>query len=106
MKLTSRNELSKYKILPFNLYNEAGDLVLKAGDALTVGKLLQLKAYEKIFRDSSPAEEEETIPQDAPEEGGSEPELKTAVKKWMIKILVTIQLIFQSTKPLLINIPR
>ena len=81
MKLTSRNELSKYKILPFNLYNEAGDLVLKAGDALTVGKLLQLKAYEKIFRDSSPAEEEETIPQDAPEEGGSEPELKTAVKK-------------------------
>ena len=81
MKLTSRNELSKYKILPFNLYNEAGDLVLKAGDALTVGKLLQLKAYEKIFRDSSPAEEEETIPQDAPEEGGSDPELKTAVKK-------------------------
>ena len=81
MKLTSRNELSKYKILPFNLYNEAGDLVLKAGDALTVGKLLQLKAYEKIFRDSSPAEEEETIPQDASEEGGSDPELKTAVKK-------------------------
>ena len=55
MKLTSRNELSKYKILPFNLYNEAGEMVLKAGDVLTVGKLLQLKAYEKIFRDSSPS---------------------------------------------------
>lgn len=81
MKLTSRNELSKYKILPFNLYNEAGDLVLKAGDALTVGKLLQLKAYDKIFRDSSPAEEEDVVPQDTPEDGGIEPDLKTAVKK-------------------------
>jgi len=61
MKLTTRNELSKYKILPFNLYNEAGEMVLKAGDVLTVGKLLQLKVYDKIFRDSSPSEEQEKI---------------------------------------------
>jgi len=79
MKLTSRNELSKYKILPFNLYNEAGEMVLKAGDVLTVGKLLQLKAYEKIFRDSSPSEEERKVIQDAPEDGGSEHELKSTI---------------------------
>lgn len=81
MKLTSRNELSKYKILPFNLYNEAGEQILKAGDALTVGKLLQLKVYDKLYRDSSPAEEDTlAIPQDSPEDGGAEPELKIAVK--------------------------
>ena len=48
MKLTSRDELSKYKILPFNLFNEAGETILKAGEVLTVGKLLQLKVYDKI----------------------------------------------------------
>lgn len=79
MKLTSRNELSKYKILPFNLYNEAGEMVLKAGDVLTVGKLLQLKAYDKIFRDSSPSEDEEPYSREAPEDGGAEPELKTVI---------------------------
>lgn len=80
MKLTSRNELSKYKILPFNIYNEAGELVLKAGDALTIGKLLQLKVYDKIFRDSSPSEEEDNYNKEAPEDGGSEPELKSVVQ--------------------------
>jgi len=58
MKLTSRNELSKYKILPFNLYNETGELVLKAGDVLTVGKLLQLKAYDKIFKDANASDDD------------------------------------------------
>ena len=57
MKKTSRTELNKYKILPFNLYNEAGEIILKAGDVLTVGKLLQLKAYENIYRDSTSNEE-------------------------------------------------
>lgn len=79
MKLTSRNELSKYKILPFNLYNEAGEIVLKAGDVLTVGKLLQLKAYEKIFRDSAPAEDENKYNQEAPEDGATEHEMKSSI---------------------------
>ena len=64
MKETSRQELSKYKILPFNIYNEAGELILKAGDALSIGKILQLKVYDKIFRDTSPTEENITILQD------------------------------------------
>ncbi len=80
MKLTSRNELSKYKILPFNLYNDAGEVILKAGDVLTVGKLLQLKAFDKIYRDSSPSEDEAKYNTEAPpEEGGSEVELKSAI---------------------------
>ncbi len=57
MKKTSRTELNKYKILPFNLYNEAGEVILKAGDVLTVGKLLQLKAYENIYRDTASNED-------------------------------------------------
>ena len=82
MKETSRNELSKYKILPFNLYNEAGEQIQKAGDALTVGKLLQLKAYDKIFRDSSPAEEEkEASSQVSDEESSLENEIETSVSK-------------------------
>ena len=52
MKEILRQELSKYKILPFNVYNEAGEIILKAGDALSVGKILQLKVYDKIFRDA------------------------------------------------------
>lgn len=81
MKLTSRDELSKYKILPFNLYNEAKEIVLKAGDVLTVGKLLQLKAYDKIYRDISLSEEEniDTIKNLSPENGNSEHELKSAI---------------------------
>lgn len=79
MKETSRSELSKYKILPFNLYNDAGEIILKAGDVLTVGKLLQLKAYDKIFRDNSLNEDEITKSQNAPEEGTAEPELKSIV---------------------------
>ncbi len=79
MKLTSRSELSKYKILPFNLYNEAGEIILKAGDVLTVGKLLQLKAYDKIFRDVNPAEEEAPQEKQVPEEGSAEVQLKTIV---------------------------
>ena len=79
MKLTSRTELNKYKILPFNLYNEAGEVILKAGDVLTVGKLLQLKAYDKIYRDTSQSDEENISRGEAPEDGGSEQELKSLV---------------------------
>ena len=81
MKETSRNELSKYKILPFNLYNEAGELIQKAGNALTVGKLLQLKAYDKIFRDSSPAEEEKESSSPLVNENDIEKEQETIVLK-------------------------
>lgn len=78
MKLTSRDELSKYKILPFDLFNEAGEIILKAGDALTIGKLLQLKAYGKLYRDAAPVESEKVYI--SPEDGDEEKEFKSAIE--------------------------
>lgn len=49
MRLVSAKELSSYKILPFDLYNEANGKVLGAGEVLTPGKLIMLKNYAKLF---------------------------------------------------------
>ena len=49
MRLVSTKELSGYKILPFDLYNEANGKVLSAGEVLTPGKLIMLKNYVKIY---------------------------------------------------------
>ena len=61
MRLVSTKELSGYKILPFDLYNEANGKVLGAGEVLTPGKLIMLKNYarlytEELFSDSSKEE--------------------------------------------------
>ena len=50
MILVNKDELNKYKILPFDLLNETGDLILKAGEVLTVGKLIQLRVHHKLYR--------------------------------------------------------
>ena len=49
MRLVSAKELSNYKILPFDLYNESNAKILTAGEVLTPGKLIMLKNYPKIF---------------------------------------------------------
>jgi len=49
MRQVSTKELSSYKILPFDLYNEANGKVLGAGEVLTPGKLIMLKNYAKLF---------------------------------------------------------
>lgn len=49
MRVVSSKELSTYKILPFDLYNEANTKILSAGEVLTPGKLIMLKNYAKIF---------------------------------------------------------
>jgi len=49
MRLVTNKELSAFKILPFDLYNEAGHKVLAAGEVLTPGKLIMLKNYTKLF---------------------------------------------------------
>ena len=49
MRLVSTKELSGYKILPFDLYNEANGKVLSAGEVLTPGKLIMLKNYARLF---------------------------------------------------------
>ena len=49
MRIVTTKELSSYKILPFDLYNEANGKVLGAGEVLTPGKLIMLKNYPKLF---------------------------------------------------------
>ena len=49
MRIVTPKELSSYKILPFDLYNEANGKVLAAGEVLTPGKIIMLKNYAKLF---------------------------------------------------------
>ena len=49
MRIVTTKELSSFKILPFDLYNEANSKVLSAGEVLTPGKLIMLKNYPKLF---------------------------------------------------------
>lgn len=49
MRIVTTKELSSYKILPFDLYDEANGKVLGAGEVLTPGKLIMLKNYSKLF---------------------------------------------------------
>lgn len=49
MRIVTSKELSTYKILPFDLYNEASQKVLGAGEVLTPGKIIMLKNYSKLF---------------------------------------------------------
>lgn len=49
MRIVTPKELSSFKILPFDLYNEANQKVLSAGEVLTPGKLIMLKNYVKLF---------------------------------------------------------
>ena len=49
MRIVTAKELSNYKILPFDLYNESNGKILSAGEVLTPGKLIMLKNYPKIY---------------------------------------------------------
>ena len=44
-------ELVKFKMLPFDLYNDNGEKLVNAGEILTSGKLLQISQYEHIYKD-------------------------------------------------------
>lgn len=49
MREVTTNELGGFKILPFDLYDEANNRIFSAGEALTPGKLIMLKNYAKLF---------------------------------------------------------
>ncbi len=49
MRIVTNKELSSYKILPFDLYDENKGRIFKAGEVLTSGKLIMLKNYVKIY---------------------------------------------------------
>ena len=51
MKVVTTEELTKYKILPFDIYSEYGERIFESGEILTPGKLMQLKNLDKLFRD-------------------------------------------------------
>ena len=44
-------ELVKFKMLPFDLYNDNGEKLVNAGEILTSGKLLQISQYENLYKD-------------------------------------------------------
>lgn len=52
MRKISVEDLTNYKILPFDLYNEAGELILNIGEDLTPGKLLRLRYVSKLYTDN------------------------------------------------------
>lgn len=56
MRIVTSKELSSYKILPFDLYNEMNQKILGAGEVLTPGKLIMLKNYPKLFTEEFSAE--------------------------------------------------
>ena len=63
MKKITVDELVDYKILPFDIYNETGDIVLNAGDNLTPGKLLQMRYISTLFcEDNAKGVQKQNIP--------------------------------------------
>ncbi len=57
-------ELVKFKLLPFDLYNEQGEKLVNAGEILTSGKLLQISQYEVLYK-SVPKPVEKQTPKPA-----------------------------------------
>lgn len=49
MKKVTVNKLVDFKILPFDIYDENGDIIVNAGDNLTPGKLLQLRYVSNLY---------------------------------------------------------
>lgn len=66
MKELYLRELIKYKKLPFNIYNEKGQILMYTGDLLTPGKLMELKKsmillYDENFEHKSLRERENPL---------------------------------------------
>lgn len=59
MRIVTNKELSSYKVLPFDIYNENKMKILNAGEVLTPGKLIMLKNYLKIFTEDFNEKKEE-----------------------------------------------
>lgn len=63
MQLISIEELINHKILPYDIYNEQGNLIFSAGEIMTPGKILQLKYIPAIYIDD-PEDEFEFVEND------------------------------------------
>jgi len=62
MRIVTSKEISSFKILPFDIYNETGSKIFSAGEVLTPGKIIMLKNYVKLFTEDfdNEAQEEQT----------------------------------------------
>lgn len=50
MEKIAVEDLVKFKMLPFDLYNDSGEKLVNAGEILTSGKLLQISQYDVLFK--------------------------------------------------------
>lgn len=50
MERIAVEDLVKYKMLPFDLFNDSGDKLVNAGEILTSGKLLQISQYDVLYK--------------------------------------------------------
>ena len=50
MEIVNIEKLSDYKILPFDIFDGAGNLMFTAGEVLTAGKIMQMKRSGEIYR--------------------------------------------------------
>lgn len=50
MEKIAVEDLVKFKMLPFDLYNDSGDKLVNAGEILTSGKLLQISQYDVLYK--------------------------------------------------------
>lgn len=57
MRIVTTQELSNFKVLPFDLYTENKGKILEAGEVLTPGKLIMLKNYVKIYTEDFHSEQ-------------------------------------------------
>ena len=76
MKKISVDELVDYKILPFDIYNESGDIILNAGDNLTPGKLLQLRYISTLFCEDNAKEIDVSVNRKQPQQQVYEPRIR------------------------------
>ena len=58
MEFVNIEKLADYKILPFDIFDEQGNLLYSAGEVLTPGKIIQLKDKGQIFRSPSKKQKE------------------------------------------------
>ena len=59
MRVVESSELSNYKVLPFDLFNESKSKILTAGEVLTPGKLIMLKNYVRVYAEDFRVEKPE-----------------------------------------------
>ena len=45
-------DLVKFKMLPFDIYNDSGEKLISAGEILTSGKLFRISQYSELYKDT------------------------------------------------------